>query len=116
MSPSEINTLVENYVAAWSEPEANRRRELLELVWQANGTYTDPLAHASDRAGLDEIITTFLSRNTGAQFTLNGQPDHHHQHIRFYWTLRLANGRELPGMDYGEISTEGKLLKIVGFF
>lgn len=116
MNPNEINALVDNYVAAWSEPEANARQKLLEVVWQVDGIYTDPLSHATNRAGLEAIIAQFLKNNPGAKFTLNGPPDHHHQHIRFYWTLRLANGREIPGMDYGEVSPEGQLVKIVGFF
>lgn len=116
MNPVDLNTLIENYVTAWGEPEASARWKLLEAVWQEDGTYTDPLSHAANRAGLEAIIALFLKNNPGAKFTLTGQPDHHHQHIRFYWTLRLANGRELPGMDYGEVSPEGKLVRIVGFF
>ncbi len=114
--PTDVSPLIENYVAAWSEPDPTLRRKLLEAVWQEDGTYTDPISHASNRAGLDAIIARFLKDNVGAKFTLKGQPDYHHTYIRFYWTLHLANGREMPGMDYGEVSPEGKLVKIVGFF
>lgn len=116
MTTPEINALLENYVAAWSEPEAGVRQALLESIWEVAGTYTDPLSHATSRAGLDEIIADFLRKNAGARFTLDRPPDHHHHHLRFYWTLHLANGRKTPGMDYGELSPAGKLVKIVGFF
>jgi len=47
---------------------------------------------------------------------LAGPIDHHHGHVRFYWQLRLPNGADVPGMDYGEVSAEGQLVRIVGFF
>jgi hypothetical protein len=116
MNPAEVETLVRSYVAAWSEPDPAERRRLLDAVWHEHGTYTDPLSQAAGRAGLDALIAEFLQRNPGARFSLAGPIDQHHGHVRFFWTLRLANGREMRGMDYGEITPEGRLLKIVGFF
>lgn len=111
-----LDTTLQKYVAAWSEPDAAARQVLLEAIWSADGTYTDPMSHAANRAELDTIIAGFLSANPGATFTLNGKIDAHHSHVRFYWTLTFANGTQLPGMDYGEVALDGKLTKIVGFF
>jgi Domain of unknown function (DUF3291)/SnoaL-like domain len=114
--PMTIESTLEKYVAAWSEPDAAARQSLLEAVWSADGTYTDPMSHAANRAELDAIIARFLSANPGAKFTLKDKIDSHHGHVRFFWTLHFANGTELPGMDYGELAPDGKLIKIVGFF
>jgi hypothetical protein len=116
MTKEALETLITGYTSAWSEPDPQRRRAFLETVWEADGVYTDPQAYAPGRDALDAVIAGFLASTPGATFTLNGAVDHHHSHIRFYWTLRLANGHEVPGMDYGEISPDGKLSKIVGFF
>lgn len=116
MEPSAIETLISKYVGAWSEPDAAARQQLLEAIWSPGGTYTDPLTHAASRAELDAVIEQFLQSNPGAQFSINGKIDAHHQHIRFYWVLHMSNGRELNGMDYGELAPDGKLQKIVGFF
>lgn len=110
------DAIVKQYITAWSEPDAAARWVLLEAAWSTDGSYTDPLSHASNRADLDTLIAGFLSANPGAQFTLNGKIDSHHGYIRFFWTLTFADGTELPGMDYGEIAPDGKLAKIVGFF
>lgn len=112
----DIETLVKDYAAAWSEPDPVARRSLLEAVWDENGTYTDPIVHAANRVELDAVIARSLSNNPGAWFSDSGKIDYHHGHVRFYWLLNFANGNEFPGMDYGEVAPNGKLVKIVGFF
>ena len=116
MIPTDILVLIEEYIAAWNEPDPGIRLELLETVWHDEGTYADPVSHAANRAGLDAIIDGFLGDNSGSKFILNDKIDYHHGYVRFYWTLYLATGAEIHGMDFGEVSTDGKLLKIVGFF
>ena len=46
------NELVTNYLAAWNELDAAKRRAFVAKAWAPNGTYTDPHRKAS---GLDEI-------------------------------------------------------------
>lgn len=116
MTPQALDSLLGGYLAAWGEPDPQRRRAHLEMVWEADGVYTDPQAHAPGIDALDAHIAGFQASVPGASFTLNGVVDHHHSYIRFFWTLRLASGHEIPGMDYGELSAGGKLRKIVGFF
>ena len=116
MTTNEITVLVANYVAAWSEPDPASRQRLLEIVWDDKGTYTDPMSSATGRSELDALIAHFLGASPGAKFIVNGKIDRHHSHVRFYWRLRLATGLEMDGMDYGELSPAGKLVKIVGFF
>jgi hypothetical protein len=112
----DIVSLIEEYIAAWNEPDPSVRLDLLETVWHDEGTYTDPVSHATNRAGLDAVIEGFLGDNPDAKFMIKGRIDHHHDYARFYWTLHLANSEEIPGMDYGEVSPDGKLVKIVRFF
>jgi hypothetical protein len=41
----------------------------------------------------------------------------HHEKLRFTWRMLLADGKVLlEGIDFGELSTDGKLHRIVGFF
>jgi len=116
MEQNQVETLIGQYILAWSEPDPEARRKLLETVWTQAGVYTDPVSHAPGREALDQAIAQFLAGNPGAKFTLTGKIDHHHEAVRFYWTLHLANGVEIAGMDYGEVTLDGKLAKIVGFF
>ena len=111
-----LAALVDTYLAAWNEPDATTRREHLASAWSADGEYIDPQSHSSGREELNAIIDGFQSGSPGARFSLNGPISHHHNVIRFYWTLRFANGVEVQGMDYGEIAPDDKLTRIVGFF
>lgn len=108
--------IVEGYIAAWSEPDPAARRQLLDTVWAEHGTYTDPTVDLAGRDALAAHIGQFLHDQAGARFTLTRPPEVHHQHVRFFWTLHFANGADLPGMDYGELGPDGRLVKIVGFF
>lgn len=110
-----VDSLIEGYLAAWSEADAARRRELLEAVWETDGVYSDPQSFAPGLDALHATIGGFLASSPGAAFSLNGSIDQHHDSLRFYWTLRMG-GQEIAGMDYGEVSPVGKLRKIVGFF
>src|SRR5258706_15773185 len=102
--PVDIDAVIGKYAAAWSEPDPALRKTLLEAVWSSEGSYTDPLSHAANRAELDSLISQFLKGNPGAKFTVKGKVDCHHRHIRFYWTVHLVGDRELSGMDYGEMA------------
>ena len=116
METEALGKLIDGYLAAWSEPDGARRRALLEAVWEAEGVYSDPQTFAPGLDALDAAIAGFQASAPGAAFSLQGGIDHHHEVVRFYWTLRLGGGQEIPGMDYGELSPAGKLAKIVGFF
>lgn len=116
MESHEVDALIADYVAAWSEPDPATRQRLLASAWSDDGTYIDPTSQSSDRAGLDAMIAQFHTNNPGATFTIKGNVEHHHGHIRFFWTLHFANGAEVSGMDYGQVTPDGKLARIVGFF
>jgi hypothetical protein len=116
MTPIDVKTIVETYMAAWGEPDPTERQRLLALIWQTDGVYADPMTQASNRVELDKVIAHFLEHNPEARFTLEGEIDYHNHYVRFYWVLHLSNGVKIPGMDYGEVTAAGKLTKIVGFF
>ena len=45
-----MQEMVERYLAAWNEKDAERRRGLVDALWTEDGSYTDPLADARGRA------------------------------------------------------------------
>jgi hypothetical protein len=111
-----LETMVGRYLAVWNESDPTVRRELLEAVFAEKGTYTDPISKAENRSELDAMIGRFREDNPGAVFALEGKIESHHGYARFYWLLSFANGAQISGMDYAEVSPEGTIHKIVGFF
>jgi hypothetical protein len=112
----DLDEAVRVYCAAWGERDVDRRRQTLERVFDANGTYTDPTGHAESRTALIERITAHLQKRPGTQI-LCSFADLHHGMLRFTWKMVGADGKTLiEGIDFGEVAADGKLKKIVGFF
>jgi SnoaL-like domain len=113
----EIQELVTLYVKAWSEPDRSRRQSLLDQIWAEDGTYTDPLGHVAGRQQLFTHIGRFFEQFPGAHLELTSGVDTHHTHFRFTWRMILADGNVfMEGIDFGELSPDGKLHRIIGFF
>ncbi|TAH48728.1 MAG: nuclear transport factor 2 family protein [Betaproteobacteria bacterium] len=114
-----LDTLVGDYCAAWSEHDGARRWAMLERVWAADGTYTDPSAHVAGRSALDAHIAMTLREALppGASIVATTHVDAHHGRFRFGWKGVLPDGSTfLEGTDFGEVDDDGRILRIVGFF
>ena len=116
-STGALDDLIDAYCAAWSEPDADRRREILSAVWADNAMYTDPTV---ELAGVDPLvlhITKVLARRPGAKVIRTSAVDEHHGLARFAWRVVQADGSLLPeGIDFAELSADGRIQRIVGFF
>ena len=116
-SQAALDETVKVYCAAWSEPDVERRRELLGRVWAPEGTYTDPLSHVEGPEALVELIGDFLQKSPGAQIVPSSHADFHHGMLRFTWKFIGGDGKTvIEGIDFGVVGNDGKLQKIVGFF
>ena len=100
-----------------SEPDRAVRQQLLERAWAEDGTYTDPTAQVTGRKEFVDHIARFFEQFPGAHFELTSGIDTHHEKLRFTWRMVLPNGKVfVEGIDFGELSLDGKLHRIVGFF
>ncbi len=112
-----LEQLIDTYCAAWSEPDPAQRERILKPVWAEQATYTDPRA---DLAGLAELVAhigRILAGRPGAKIIRTSAVDSHHGWARFAWRVVQADGTMLPeGIDLAEISGDGKIVRIVGFF
>ena len=113
MSASDI---VNIYVAAWNEPDEEKRRQLLEQAWTDEGTYTDPQSSAAGRDAVVALIGAFRQRFQGTRTELSSNVDEHHGLLRFAWSIVEPGGSVMEGMDFGELAEDGRLRRIVGFF
>ena len=116
-STPSLDRLVDTYCRAWSEPDADARRELLDEVWDEDGTYTDPMAEVVGRAGLHEHIGALFADFPGMVVTSTSALDVHHDKGRFTWQLVLPDGSvPVAGTDFVQVTAEGRIGSIVGFF
>ncbi|MBT1157394.1 nuclear transport factor 2 family protein [Aminobacter anthyllidis] len=114
----DVTSLIDRYCAVWNEPDAVRRKALLEAVWTERATYTDPRA---DTVGADELlahIAKIRASRPGAKIVRTTAVDLHHGVARFGWRVVEADGTPLPeGIDFVELAPDGQRIeRIIGFF
>jgi SnoaL-like protein len=112
-----VDEIVKTYGAAWLELDADRRHELLLQAWADDGTYTDPLQHLEGRDALNQRIAAFQRQRPGERIVLISGVDQHHDMVRFAWRWYGPDGSTImDGVDFGELASDGRLHRIVGFF
>jgi hypothetical protein len=113
----DVNEVVATYGSAWNEPDASKRRSLLDTSWAEEGVYQDPLGRAEGRAALVAHIGEFQQNMPGLTIEASSGVDTYGRVFRFSWVVKDANGNvALEGMDFGEIAADGRVASITGFF
>ena len=108
---------VETYGASWNEPDAAKRRELLERSWADDGVFEDPRDRAEGRDALLQLIAGFREQLPGGSIVMTSGVDEHHGLVRFTWRIDDAQGKSLlEGIDFGELAPDGRIQRIVGFW
>ena len=113
---TDITNLIDGYIAAWNEPDPQRRRELVGRTFADDADYLDPLMSGEGPDGIDAMIAGAQAQYPGHRFELAGAPDAHHDRVRFSWHL-VANGGGpvATGHDYATLSPDGRLRSVTGF-
>jgi len=114
---SALEQLIDLYCAAWNESDVIQRESILKRVWAESATYTDPRAYTTGIAELVAHISKIMASRPGARIIRTSVIDSHHGLARFAWRVVQADGTMLPeGLDVAEISSDGKIQRIIGFF
>lgn len=112
---SDIQQLVEQYIAVWNETDPAARRRGIGAVFAADARYTDPLADVTGPDALDAVIGAVQAQFPGLVFTL-GPVDTHHDIARFTWELGPAGGESLVvGFDVLAAGDDGLVRRVLGF-
>jgi hypothetical protein len=114
---TQINALIDNYIAIWNEGDPERRRALIAQTWTEDSSYVDPLMTGAGPDGIDEMIAQAQQQFPGHRFELAGTPDAHHDRVRFTWHLKPVAGGDAVaiGLDFGVVADDGRLRSVTGF-
>jgi len=112
---TDLNTIAQNYITAWNESDAVRRKALLEQAFTRDVSYRDPLMQGDGHDGVAALIDGVQQRFAGFRFSLRGTPDGFGDTIRFSWNLGPeGTDSVIEGTDIGVIEN-GRLKSITGF-
>lgn len=112
---TDITTVIDNYIAAWNEADAGRRRTLVGETFTDDATYLDPLMAGEGQDGIDAMIAGVQQQYPGHRFELAMGPDAHHDRVRFAWTMIGDGGPVAAGVDFATVAGDGRLRAVTGF-
>ena len=113
---SNIESVIESYVASWNETDPARRQSSLAASCAANLSYRDPVMVSDGQAGLDAMLAGVQAKFPGFVLKRISKVDSHNNAVRFAWSLGPAAGPSVvEGVDFATLSADGKLANIVGF-
>ena len=114
---SDVTTIVDDYLAALSEGDPDERGRLVSRAWDEDGRFVDPLLDVQGHQAIGDIAVAVRDQFPGHTFRRTSGIDVHHDRVRFTWALVGPDGAvALSGIDVGEVSGDGRLRQIVGFF
>jgi SnoaL-like domain len=111
-----MQDIIERYLECWNQTDPELRRGLIEQVWAADASYTDPLADVRGREAIDAVIGAAQQQFGGLVFALGGPVDAHHNQARFTWHLGPDGGEPLViGFDVAVLDASGQIRSVHGF-
>lgn len=114
---SDLETLVDTYCRAWFDPDLAKRRQLLFQSVEPEVTYVDPSVQIAGFEMLASHIEKTRETRPGFWLERTTLVDSHHNFIRFGWVQRRGSSfRGDESIDVCQLSPDGKMLSIIGFF
>jgi hypothetical protein len=110
--------IIKRYLEAWNEADPAARLALVESLWTADGSYTDPLADVRGPDAIASLIGAAQQQFPGLEFTLGGPVDANHNQARFTWHLGAAGGGGEPvviGFDVVVLAGDERIASVHGF-
>jgi hypothetical protein len=112
-----VAEVVDRYLAGWNETDEESRDQLIRGAWTEDGRLIDPPAAAAGRSEISEMAATLQAQFPGHRFRRSSAVDEHHNFFRFSWNLVGPDDTvALSGLDVGEVSDGGVIVRITGFF
>jgi hypothetical protein len=114
---TDITTIVDDHLAAYCEPDAERRAELIRAVWAEDGELVDPPLTGEGHDGLDAMFRAVQQQFPGHRFRRTTTVDSHHDRLRYGWQLLGPDGQVvIGGVDFADVAPDGRLRRVTGFF
>lgn len=116
-STADTSATVAAYLDAWNEPDAVKQAPVIERVWASGGCLIDPPFVAERHAGILEATSGVHAQYPDHSFRQTSAVDTHHNQFRYPWEFVAPDGAgALAGVDIGEVTEDGKLQRMTGFW
>lgn len=111
---SEYENIAQRYIDTWNEKDAGKRKALIDDLYTADVSFTDPLVQLTGTDAIDTMVAGAQEQFAGLEFGL-GPVDGHHDTTRFTWTLGAPDAEPLViGFDVITV-VDGRIERVLGF-
>ncbi|MCE0763066.1 nuclear transport factor 2 family protein [Pseudonocardia kujensis] len=109
--------VVARYLTAWNTTDGRPRAKAVAAVFTEDARYVDPLADVTGHEAITALIGGVHAQFPGFVFGPVGDPDAHHDVVRFRWGLGPDGAGEPPviGADAVTLAPDGRIALVVGF-
>ncbi|MDW3214226.1 MAG: nuclear transport factor 2 family protein [Ilumatobacteraceae bacterium] len=112
-----ITSVIDRYLDAYGEADADRRRRLIAESFAADATLADPPLDAAGHDGLSDMFAAVQAQFPDHTFARTSNVDEHHGAARYEWSLTAPDGTTaVAGTDFVRFGADNKLVGVVGFF
>lgn len=117
MSPTTLDSTIEQYFNLWNAADAASRRSSLEACCAPDIHYVDPQYDARGYTDIEALAAGFGARYPGHRFRRLGSLDEHHDRARWSWEMVAPDATiVVTGVDFGVLAEDGRLREITGFY
>ena len=113
--PSAVESAVDTYVRAWSEPDSAVRAQMLEACFAADGRIVARNSEIRGRAALAEFMTRFLAEPTLLGVRVTSAIDAGGTTFRYRSSIDRRDGTSREFLDAGEIDASGRIALLLVF-
>jgi hypothetical protein len=112
---SDLNELVDRYVAVWNEPDADARRSAVAALWAEGGAHYTLSISAPGRDAIEDRIAKAYAQFVGTGdylFTSGKNAVGQHNTAKFNWEMVPAGGGDsvAVGFDFFVLDGDGRIL------
>lgn len=110
-----VDSILESYINTWAMTDPQARRIALEEIWIKKGIHESPFSYSHGIEAINKEIDGFLKMFPNAVVRFNDVKRTNNKLVCAF-VLQNANGEPLmTGVDYFELTDEGKIIKVIGF-
>lgn len=107
---------LDHMLAAWNAAETSQVRGHLDRALSPQVRFVDPSIDVTGIEGFEANVHEVRGNLPGAVYSRTSGVDGQHGFYRYHWAIHQNGKLLLEGFDVTEVSDDGRITQVVGFF
>ena len=102
--------------AVWNTADESEQIRLAEAALDHNVHFVDPRHNIIGRPAFVSMVRKTQAEHPGLSYSRSCEPQMQNNHCRYHWSIHKGDREVMTGFDVTEVTDEGKIMKVIGFF